>query len=185
MGMGAAIAYYTSIGWCVSIPLTDSEDYDLVVDNGSLLKVQVKTTNYINPEGRYVAHLVTCGGNQSFHTRKIFSQKEGFLFIVDGSGKWYNIPCEIGLPTNSITLGAKYDEYIVNGNITREFVEVHRKVVRRPKETFSPKPLRRKIEWPSKEEVEKLVKENGFSKTGRILGVSDNAVRKFLKSKSS
>lgn len=37
-----------------------------------------------------------------------------------------------------------------------------------------------KINWPSVEGVQQMVKECGFSATGRKLGVSDNAVRKFL-----
>jgi hypothetical protein len=42
-------------------------------------------------------------------------------------------------------------------------------------------PLPTKIEWPPVEEVAKLVKSTNFSHAGRVLGVSDNAVRKFLK----
>jgi len=38
-----------------------------------------------------------------------------------------------------------------------------------------------KIKWPLIEDLTKMVEENGFSKTGRILGVSDNAIRKHIK----
>jgi hypothetical protein len=38
-------------------------------------------------------------------------------------------------------------------------------------------------DWPSNEELKILVAKNGYSATGRIFGVSDNAVRKRLKSK--
>jgi len=37
-----------------------------------------------------------------------------------------------------------------------------------------------KIKWPEMEEILKIVEENGYSKTGRILGVSDNAIRKHI-----
>ncbi len=37
IGLGAAIAYFTFKGFTVSIPLTDSQDYDLVVDDGHKL----------------------------------------------------------------------------------------------------------------------------------------------------
>lgn len=48
IGMCYAMAYYAKLGWTVSIPVTDSQDYDLVVDNGTrLFKVQVKTTKSI------------------------------------------------------------------------------------------------------------------------------------------
>ena len=47
IGMAYAIAYYTKLGYVVSIPLTDSQDYDLIIDTGiKLLKVQVKTTDF-------------------------------------------------------------------------------------------------------------------------------------------
>lgn len=44
-GLGSAISYFTSQGYNISIPLTDSQDYDLVVEDtaGFLKKVQVKT----------------------------------------------------------------------------------------------------------------------------------------------
>jgi hypothetical protein len=41
---------------------------------------------------------------------------------------------------------------------------------------------RRKSERPSKEELTELVNNNGFCKVGRMFGVSDNAIRKWLKS---
>lgn len=44
------------------------------------------------------------------------------------------------------------------------------------------RPKNYKINWPPIEELQLLVKEQGFLATGRLLGVSDNAVRKHLKS---
>ena len=45
-GLGIAIAYYTSNGYIVSIPLNDTQDYDLVVDKNDIIrKVQVKFTS--------------------------------------------------------------------------------------------------------------------------------------------
>lgn len=60
IGMCYAMAYYAKLGWTVSIPVTDSQDYDLVVDNGTrLFKVQVKTTKSISPSGNYIVSLRT------------------------------------------------------------------------------------------------------------------------------
>lgn len=39
IGMCYAMAYFSKIGYTVSVPITDSQDYDLIVDNGALLKV--------------------------------------------------------------------------------------------------------------------------------------------------
>ncbi len=51
-GLGIAIAYCAN-GYTVSIPLNDTQDYDLIVDKNNILKkVQVKATScktkYIN-----------------------------------------------------------------------------------------------------------------------------------------
>jgi len=40
----------------------------------------------------------------------------------------------------------------------------------------------RRVERPSLEELKILISENGYTKTGKIFGVSDNAIRKWLKS---
>ena len=41
VGLGVAIAHYSSLGYVVSVPLIDGQDYDLVVDkDGVLHKVQ-------------------------------------------------------------------------------------------------------------------------------------------------
>lgn len=45
-----------------------------------------------------------------------------------------------------------------------------------------PRPNRRKVEWPTKEELQKLLQESNYSAIGREYGVSDNAVRKWAKS---
>jgi len=39
-----------------------------------------------------------------------------------------------------------------------------------------------KIEWPPIQELQKMVAQQGYSKAGRELGVSDNAVRKHIRS---
>lgn len=45
----------------------------------------------------------------------------------------------------------------------------------------TPTPRPTKIIWPDTERLQIMVKQHGYSKTGEILGVSDNAVRKRLK----
>ena len=45
-GLGIAIAYYSANGYTVSIPLNDTQDYDLIVDKDNILKkIQVKATS--------------------------------------------------------------------------------------------------------------------------------------------
>ena len=116
-GLGSAIAYFTSIGICVSIPLTDSQDYDLVVDiDGELKKVQVKTTSYKNPAGNYVAGLKICGGNSkaNFISKTADTLVYDFLYVLTEDLTRYFIPREVTSHLRSnITLGGKYVPYQV------------------------------------------------------------------------
>ena len=49
VGLGAAIAFFSNLGYTVATPLTDSQNYDLVVDmDEGLKKVQVKTKGAIS-----------------------------------------------------------------------------------------------------------------------------------------
>ena len=50
-GLGQAIAYFTKNGYGVALPLTDSEDWDLIASkDGMLQKVQVKSSGQ-EPDG--------------------------------------------------------------------------------------------------------------------------------------
>jgi len=63
--LGIAIAYYSSNGYTVSIPLNDTQDYDLIVDKDNVLKkVQVKSTSCKTKYGNYQVALKSCGRNK-------------------------------------------------------------------------------------------------------------------------
>ena len=56
IGMCYAMAYYSKLGWTISIPITDSQDYDLIVDTGvNLLKVKLKQ-QHLNNILEYIKH---------------------------------------------------------------------------------------------------------------------------------
>lgn len=55
------------------------------------------------------------------------------------------------------------------------------KKIKDPNWRTKPRPERSKINWPKIEELQKLIQLHGYSKTGRILGISDNSVRKHFK----
>ena len=118
VGLGIAIGWFTSKGYCVNVPLSDSQEYDLVVDiEGKLNKVQIKTTTAKTESGKYKAGWRTGGGNQSFITSKLFNpQIVDYLFILTAEGTKYFIPCVEIINESSITLGKKYDKYIVDYN---------------------------------------------------------------------
>ena len=111
-GLGQAIAYFAKMGWVVSIPLTDSQGYDLIVDDGAdLLKVQVKTTSQVSPEGVFVLEMRTKGGNKSGQTVKYIDQEIDFVFASTTSGDNYLIPKEKYLGKGRINLGHKVEKY--------------------------------------------------------------------------
>lgn len=112
IGMCYAMAYYAKLGWIVSVPVTDSQDYDLVVDNGTrLFKVQVKTTKSISPSGNYVVNLRTMGGAGKY---KDFSENSSdLLFALTDSGDCYSIPKSEISAVNAVALGERYLPYRV------------------------------------------------------------------------
>lgn len=111
VGVGQAIAYYTAKHYVVSLPLNDSQSYDLIVDAGSGLKrVQVKTTA---SKDRTV-ELRSTGGNKSRNTYKPFDKCGSDLLFVWSEGDMYEIPVSAIEGTTRISLGPKYAGYKVN-----------------------------------------------------------------------
>ncbi len=119
--LGGAIAYFTHKGYGVSIPLTDSQDYDLIVDiDDTLNRVQVKTTYFARPNSKgqleYYVSLSTKGGNKSRQTIKYFDpNRVEILYIVTHGGDHYCIPMKDGFSAKStLRLSSKYDRYKVH-----------------------------------------------------------------------
>lgn len=116
IGMCYAIAYYSKMGYTISIPITDSQDYDLIVETSDkeIKKVQVKTTYCKTKYGIYTVSLRTTGGNKSGNTSKKMNKDYiDWLFILTDSGDTYNIPTSSINGTGSINLGDNYQEYKV------------------------------------------------------------------------
>jgi hypothetical protein len=118
VGMGVAIGYFASRGITVCIPLTDSQDYDIVVDmDGSLKKIQIKTTTSKSRTKKgYSVQLKTCGGNRSGSGKiKLFDPtRVDYVFVLIENGDQYLIPsCKVAGRT-MITIGNQmYKEFLV------------------------------------------------------------------------
>lgn len=115
-GLGVAISYFVLKGYTVFIPLTDSQDSDLVVDmDGVLKRIQVKTTKF-KRNGMYILNLRVFGGNRSGKGKvKLFNQTNNdYVFAFTNEGDRYLIPTEdLKGIVNSILLGNKYSKYKV------------------------------------------------------------------------
>lgn len=118
IGLGAAISYFTKNHYIVSTPLNDSQDYDLVVDDGkSLFKVQVKTTKLLSKnKNNYVVNLKVGGGN----SKQNYIHKLGndvvydLLFVLCNDGRMFLIPKDkIYQHKSSLFVGTLNKEYQV------------------------------------------------------------------------
>ena len=116
IGLGQAIAYYTSKGVSVMIPLNDTQKYDLVVDiDNKLYRVSVKTTRYKAKSGNFEVQLKNCGGGSNGSViRKFDNTTCDILFIYTIDGDTYEIPSENIKATSSIILNPNiYGKYKV------------------------------------------------------------------------
>lgn len=116
MGMGIAIGWFACAGYTVALPLTDSQHYDLIVDDGNKLqRVSVKTCTRKYSSGSYIVGLRTMGGNKTqSKVRKFDPNKIELLFIACSSGECYLIPASAVTADSTIHLGAKYDQWKVD-----------------------------------------------------------------------
>lgn len=116
IGLGVAIQYFTQKLYTVSLPLNDSQDYDLIVEDkdGVLKKVQVKTSTQKTIHNTYCVNLMVLGGNakKNYIHKKGNEIKYDLLFILCDNGDKYLIPkTVIKNLSKSVTVGKMYAEY--------------------------------------------------------------------------
>ncbi len=96
------------------MPLTDSQNYDLVVEmDGKLQRVQVKTSTHKHKGKYYVVSMTTKGGNRSGIGKiKRFSADDvDLVFVVVGDGTMYLIPS--GVVRQCLRLHDEFDKFRV------------------------------------------------------------------------
>jgi len=115
-GLGIAIGWFARNGHTVSVPLTDSQDYDLVVDMADkLARVQVKTTTYRDRHNRYSVTLRVAGGNRSGtgKQKKLDLSRVEYVFAVTSDDTMYLIPTSAMTCRSQLCLTGKYDKFRV------------------------------------------------------------------------
>lgn len=113
--LGQAIAYFTSKDYCVSLPLNDTQDYDLVVDiNGKLNKVLVKGTQQRSRYNIPVVQLQSIGGRTGKVYKTLINTNVDYLFVVTKDFIRYFIPLNVIHNKYTINLNKDYEKYIVN-----------------------------------------------------------------------
>ena len=117
-GLGIAIAYYSTNGYTVSIPLNDTQDYDLVVDKNSCLKkVQVKATSCKIKYNKYQVALKSCGGTKGKTYKTIIDTDIDELFIVTDAMDIFIIPIKEVVNKSTINLCEKYEKFRIKYNV--------------------------------------------------------------------
>ncbi len=110
--LGIAIAYYSTSGYIVSIPLNDTQDYDLIVDKNNILKkVQVKATSCKTRYNKYQVALKSCGGTKGKTYKTIINTNIDEVFIVTDSMDIFIIPIEKIKNKSTLNLCDKYEKY--------------------------------------------------------------------------
>ena len=113
--LGIAIAYYASNGYTVSIPLNDTQDYDLLVDKNNFIKrIQVKSTGCKTKYGNYQVALKSCGGTKGTTYKTVIKTDVELIFILAGNKKMYLIPKEEIENSSTLSLCEKYEKFNVN-----------------------------------------------------------------------
>jgi hypothetical protein len=105
VGLSVALAWFAAQGATVSVPLTDSQDYDLVIERYAVLeRVQVRTTRF-RARQHYVVNLRVNGGNRSGvgKSRKVDALAYDQLFVLAADGQMYLFP-KAALTSNWLTL---------------------------------------------------------------------------------
>ena len=113
-GLGIAIAYYSANGYTVSIPLNDTQDYDLIVDKNNVLKkVQVKATSCKTKYNKYQVALKSCGGTKGETYKTIIDTKIDEVFVVTDTMEMFIIPIEEIKNKTTLNLCEKYIKNIL------------------------------------------------------------------------
>ena len=112
--LAVAIAYYVSNGCTVSLPLNDTQDYDLIIERShSLYKVQVKSTSCKTKYGIYQVSLKSCGGTNGKTYKTLIDTNIDEVFILNDILEIYIIPLSVIKNKSTLNLCDKYQKYKV------------------------------------------------------------------------
>lgn len=195
-GLVAAIAYYGFKGYTISLPLNDTQDYDLIVDNGEkLLKVQVKATGQRSEYGYTIVNVASSGGTSGKVYKTVKDTDVDILFVVTEKQELYEIPIEEVTTRKSLYLGPDRQCFRVD-NIDTKYIS---KTQHREKEikyciecskilgeknnsglcVSCANKKHRKVERPLREELKNLIRKIPFTTIATQYGVSDKTISKW------
>lgn len=118
--MSLAVGYFGSHGYTVSIPLTDTQWYDLVVErDGKFYTVQCKgtTTDYLDLRTRGGTKLTTTSHALDYPIDYIFCASNGECFLIPAEAiREYGVNSRFSLhPTSDRGLNTEQYKVDING----------------------------------------------------------------------
>lgn len=110
-GLATAIGYFGTHGYIVSIPLNDTQDYDLLVDKDNVIsKISVKATGQRSEYGVSIVNLRNMGGTNGKVYGRECDKNIDFVFVLNEAEEMWLLPKEV-LTSTSINLGEGYNQY--------------------------------------------------------------------------
>lgn len=106
IALGQAIAYFTSKEYIVSLPLNDSQWYDMIIEKNGLFKtIQVKYTSQLDKNGKYYkCSLRSISGTSRKPIYSVTDTPVDYLFCYCDNGDKYLIPTKEISNRNCIAL---------------------------------------------------------------------------------
>ena len=105
VGLAMAIAYFGCNGYTVSIPLDDTQKYDLVVEKEGVFKsIQCKATGNQHKYGRFDLALRSTGGTNGSVYSRLTDTNVDLLFAITSEGTMYLIPIKDIPDINTLAL---------------------------------------------------------------------------------
>lgn len=194
-GLAIAIGYFGSNGYVVSIPLNDTQDYDLIVDKDNLIeRVQVKATSQRSTTGYSIVSLKSSGGTNGSIYKRVADTKIEKVFILTEKMEMYLIPFEEITTYNTLTLTPDRQKFRVDTlpytykeEETQKDVEYScsncgKKISKNNKNNLCEicyHESRRVVERPAALELAEMISKEGFEAVGRLYKVSGNTIKKW------
>lgn len=93
VAFGKAISYFTEKCYIVSLPLNDSQWYDMIIEKDNIFQtVQVKYTSQLGSSGAYACSLKLTSGTSRKSVYSIKDTPVDLLFCYCANGDMYLIP---------------------------------------------------------------------------------------------
>lgn len=116
LGLVNAIRDLTHLGYVVSVPLIDNQDYDLIVDiDGILNKVSVKSSSVFTEDKVLVQIKKVRPNTQNNKITRFDSSLVDYMYIYSLNNKSWFIPTSEIKTGCMITLDKRFDDYKLDG----------------------------------------------------------------------